>query len=248
MTFHYKTALIIGGSRGVGRDLSIKLSEMGVRTVTVARNRVDLDSLKETVPSIETIAMDAAGDGVAEKLMAEISPDLLIMAGGHRPKMRSIAELSWQDFSATWKADTKIAFEFTKAAILAPMRAGGAIVSFSSGAALGGSPLSGGYAGAKRMQHFVSNYGKWDADQRGLGLNFYTIYPKQLIAGTSIANDASSAYAAARSVSQEQFMNQWEKPLTVEIISDHVIDLLADESGGNAGAYTISGTAMEAFG
>ncbi len=242
----YRKALVIGGSRGVGRALSLKLNRAGARTVTVARNAGDLDSLRAEAPEIETVAIDAA-DGVADELMADIGPDLLLLVGGHRPKMAPLSNLSWQDFSATWHADTKIAFDFTKAALQTPMGRGGAIVSFASGAAIGGSPLSGGYAGAKRMQHLIANYGKWEAERRDLGLTFYTIYPKQLIAGTKIAHEASSAYAGARSVTQEQFMSQWEKPLTAEQVADSVMDLLADDSGGNAGAYTIAGTGREAY-
>ncbi len=245
MTFNYKTALIIGGSKGTGRDIALKLSEKGARTVVVARTVADLDALKSAAPLIETIALDAADDGVAKKLIAEISPDLLILAGGHQPKMQTLSELSWTEFSGAWNTDTKIAFEFTKAALLAPMENGGTIVSFASGAAIGGSPMSGGYAGAKRMQHFVANYGKWEADRRGLGLNFCTIYPKQLIAGSDIANDASTAYAEARSMSQEQFMSQWETPLTPGIIGDQVMGLLAGDQDGNSGAYGITGTGME---
>lgn len=245
MTFKYQTALIIGGSKGTGRDISLRLVERGVRTIVIARTQTDLDALKNEAPSIETIALDAADDGVAQKLIAGNSPDLLILAGGHRPKMQTLSELSWVDFSAAWNTDTKIAFEFIKAALLAPMAKGGTIVSFASGAAIGGSPMSGGYAGAKRMQHFISNYGKWEADRRGLGLNFYTIYPKQLIAGSDIANDASSAYAEARSMSQEQFMSQWEKPLTPGIIGDRVMGLLDGDDDGNSGAYGITGAGME---
>lgn len=243
MTFQYKKALVIGGSRGVGRDLSLKLAEQGVATVSVARNSADLDSLKAETPSIETVALDAADDGVAEKLLADHAPDLLLLVGGHSPKMQSIADMSWRDFSAAWESDTKIAFQFIRAALLTPMPEGSAIVSFASGAAIGGSPLSGGYAGAKRMQHLVSNYGKWEAERRGLGVTFTTIYPKQLIAGTGIASEASSAYAAARSMSAEQFMSQWEKPLTPQFIGDQVMELLA-QNGGSA-TYGITATGRE---
>lgn len=245
MTFSHKTALIIGGSRGVGRDISLKLAGKGLRTVVVARTGTDLEALKSEATAVETIALDAAEEGAAGRLMADIAPDLLVLAGGHQPKMQALSDLTWQDFSATWNTDTRIAFEFTKAALLAPMTRGGTIVSFASGAAIGGSPLSGGYAGAKKMQHFISGYGQWEADRRGLGLTFYTIYPKQLIAGTSIAFDASSAYAEARSMSREQFMDQWEKPLTPGLIGDQVMSLLEGSPDSEPGAYGITGTGME---
>lgn len=243
MTFPHKKALVIGGSRGVGRDLSVKLANTGVETISVARNRADLESLKAEVPVIETVAQNAADDGVAETLLADHAPDLLLLVGGYNPKMQSITELSWSDFSAAWQIDTKIAFQFTRAALLAPMRKGGAIVSFASGAAIGGSPLSGGYAGAKRMQHLVSNYGQWEADRRDLGLTFTTIYPKQLIAGTHIADQAATAYAEARSMSAEQFMSQWDKPLTPQIIGDQVMELLQQEAG--SATYGITATGRE---
>jgi len=56
-----------------------------------------------------------------------------------------------------------MAFEFAKAALNLPLAQGAAFVSFSSGASLAGLPLSGGYAGAKRMQHFLVNYGPREA-------------------------------------------------------------------------------------
>ncbi|MCP4383817.1 MAG: SDR family oxidoreductase [Hyphomicrobiales bacterium] len=245
MTFRYKTALIIGGSRGTGRALAKRLAGMGVRTVAVARNSLDLDDLKREALAIETIVQDASVDGAAERLMTEISPDILILAGGHRPRMDTISALTWSEFSATWNADTKIAFSFIKAALRAPMASGGAIVSFASGAALGGSPLSGGYAGAKRMQHFVSNYGEWEANRRDLGLTFITIYPKQFIAGTDIAEAGAAAYGEARSISAEEFMSQWAEPLTAERIGDEVVGLLSDQDEGRSGAYAATGAGLE---
>lgn len=246
MDFKNTTALIIGGSLGVGRSLAMKLSGIGARTIAVARNRDRLDDLKSEATSVEIVATDASADGIADKLLADYAPNLLILAGGHRPTMKPLSENTWEEFSATWKADTKIAFEFSKAMLHSPNVDGATVISFASGAALAGSPLSGGYAGAKRMQHFISDYAMWEAGRRGSALNFLTVYPKQLIAGSSIAEDVSAAYAAAASITPEQFMDRWDKPLTADDIADHVIGLL--ESEGDLGpVYGVTGAGIEAM-
>jgi len=203
--------------------------------------------LRADAPEIETVSVDAAADGAAAKLLARFAPDLLILVGGHRPKMAALQELDWSEFSATWNSDTKIAFEFTKAALTQPLASGSTVVSFSSGASLDGSPLSGGYAGAKQMQHFLVNYGQREADRMELGLKFMSIIPKQLIAGTEIGSMASEAYAQSAGLTAEKFMGQWEHPLTAELASTHLIDLLHHTPEGGASAFTITGSGAEAM-
>ena len=245
MTPKRKTALVIGGSRGVGRGLSLKLHSEGFRTIAVARTARDLDALATEAPEIETYARNAAEDSVAQELVSELRPDYLFLVGGAQPKMSPLAEQTWEEFSHPWNVDTRIAFDFTKAALLVPMPSGGKVVSFASGAAISGSRLSGGYAGAKRMQHLVSQYGQSEAGRLGLDLSFYTIYPKQLIEGTEMGLAASAAYAASTAISSEQFMGQWEKPLTAELTAEQVVALLTH--GGDGGVFAATGTGMEAM-
>ena len=247
MTETSKTALIIGGSRGVGRSIALSLSESGHRTVVVARNQPALDELQAEAPAIETIKRDATQDGAAKALLADVSPDLLILSGGHAPKMGSFASFTWEEFSAPWTADTKISFSFLKAALSQPMRSGGTVLSFASGAAITGSRLSGGYAGAKRMQHYLSNYSQAEAKGRGLDLTFVTLYPCQLIAGTDIGLEAAECYAEDASMSVEQFMGQWDKPLTPDRIAGYVADMVAASEQPKAGAYMMRGTHIEAM-
>lgn len=162
----YQRALIIGGSRGAGKELALSLSAQGTNTTVVARQEDALAKLKTDAPDINTMAMDATGDGVAEKLMKEIDPDLLILTVGYEPKMIPFHEQSWDEFSGAWNTDTRIAHAFSSAALTQPMKKGGVVVSFSSGAGLSGSRLSGGYAGAKRMQHFLTDYAQREAEAR----------------------------------------------------------------------------------
>lgn len=245
MAFPYKKAVVIGGSRGTGRMLALGLAGKGVETTVVARGQRDLDTLKAEEPALDIRSLDAAADGAMEGLLRDVAPDLVVLAGGRTPRMAELTDLTWDEFSSVWNGDTKTAFSLVTAALSLPLAPGSAIVSLSSGAALGGSPLSGGYAGAKRMQHFLQNYGQWQSDREKLGLKFYTIYPKQLIAGTQIGDEASQAYAIARGISPEAFMKQWEKPLTAGDVATHVLDLLSAKDGEEAGAYAVNGTGRE---
>lgn len=244
MIAQFKSALIIGAGRGTGREISLQLAASGTKVVAVSRTTTDLDSLAVENANITPSVGDGA-NGIAAGLIADVKPDLLVLAGGITPKMGTFFEQDWDSFSATWNSDTKTTFEFLQAAIETPMKSGSTIVTFSSGAAIGGSPLSGGYAGAKRMQHYLTNYAAWESDRRELDLRCFTIYPKQFIAGTKTADSACSAYAAARSVSQEQFMSQWEKPLTPEVLASRMIELVDHNATNTTGAWGVTGTAME---
>lgn len=235
-------ALIIGGSRGCGLALAGRLADTGTNVTIVARNSGGLDAASRQISGLNTIAADARDDGFAAQLIRETTPDLLVLAGGHEPRLASFAEMNWDEFSAPWNSDMKIAHGFMAAALNTPMAPGSRIVSFSSGAALNGSPLSGGYAGAKRMQHYLANYAQRESDMRGMDLTFSTIIPAQLMAGSSIGAAAAAAYGAVSGGSAENFMAQWEKPLTAELVADSIMHHLASDEP--AGAYLVTGDGM----
>src|SRR5262249_54484291 len=65
-----------------------------------------------------------------------------------------------------------------------PLPRGTMIISISSGAAIGGSPISGGYAGAKRMQMFLANYAQKESDRLGLDLRFLAVTPMRPMVDT----------------------------------------------------------------
>ena len=156
MINQFSKALVIGAGRGTGRALALKLADAGTHVTTVARTASDLEKLKAENNSIDVIVGDGSND-IANGLVTKVNPDLLLLAGGITPKMGSFFDQDWESFSAAWNGDTKTTFEFLKAAITTPMARDSVIVTFASGAAINGSWLSGGYAGAKRMQHYLTN-------------------------------------------------------------------------------------------
>ena len=65
----------------------------------------------------------------------------------------------------------------------------------SSGAALQGSPISGGYAGAKATQRFITAYAQEEANRAGLDMTFTAELPR-ITPLTDLGRPAVAAYAA----------------------------------------------------
>src|SRR5258705_12466257 len=150
-----KTAVVTGGSRGLGRGVVEALVGRGMRVIAVARDRAQLEAAaRET--KCEIVVGDAADDVLAGKLIADHAPDLVVLAAGAMPPQRAIHLQTWESFSHNWHIDTKSAFVWVRNALLLPMKPGAHLVVISSGAALRGSPASGGDAAAQRAPGVIA--------------------------------------------------------------------------------------------
>jgi NAD(P)-dependent dehydrogenase (short-subunit alcohol dehydrogenase family) len=176
-----RRALVIGAGGGVGRATASALAASGAHVLAAGHER------------------DATDPSQVAALLAEADPDLVVVAAGTRPRMASIEEQTWESFSRPWNVDVRIAFEVGRAALARPLRSGSTVVIVSSGAALNpnGSPLSGGYAGAKRMQMFLAGYLQSASDARHLGIRFVALAPRAFLVGTPIGEAAAAAYGAS---------------------------------------------------
>ena len=246
MSLNFKKALVVGASQGTGLAIAQQLSEKGIEVIALGRNSDRIKQVQADFPGIQFIQADASEEQAAKELLASHQPDLVILAGGTRPVMTTIEDMSWQDFSQSWNNDTKVAFHFTQAVLQAPMPAGSALVSFSSGASLNGSPLSGGYAGAKRMQSFLVKYGQREANLKDINTKFISVLPKQMMQGSVIAEEGSAAYAQASGSTAEKFMCQWPAPLNAQLAAKLTLDILQDNPIGGS-LYAITGTGIESL-
>jgi NADP-dependent 3-hydroxy acid dehydrogenase YdfG len=107
--------------------------------------------------------------------------------------MGRLDEISWEDFTAPWETDVKAGLYWVQAALNLPLKPGSRVLVGSSGAAQNGSPLSGGYAGAKRMLWFMANYANGVSKQKELGIRFQAIVPMQMIGGTGVGDTGANA-------------------------------------------------------
>jgi len=224
-------ALVIGAGRGVGHATASALTAAGVDVLAAGRER------------------DATDPAQVAALLAEADPDLVVVTAGAPPRMASIEDQSWESFSMPWNVDVKIAFEVGRAALARPLRPGSTVVVVSSGAGLNpdGSPLSGGYAGAKRMQMFLAAYLQRAANARELGIRFVALAPKQFIAGTRIGEAAAAAYGGQAGESGESYMQRWPAPLDPTGVARAILAIAHESEHRGQTLLSVTGQGLEAI-
>lgn len=238
-----KGALVIGGSSGVGKATVKALIAEGVRVTAVARGADKLQALKtELGNSLSTIQGDATDAAFVERLLREQTPDLVLLAAGVTPRMARVDEFDWESFSAAWNVDVKASFLLVKQALALPLRPGSTVVLISSGAAVNGSPLSGGYAGAKRMQWFLASYAQKLSDAKKLGIRIVAVLPRP-VDGTTIGTHAAKVYGGINGISAETFMQQ--NGVSLDKVASAIVSALDGDVPNETNAILVSPTGVE---
>jgi NADP-dependent 3-hydroxy acid dehydrogenase YdfG len=194
---------------------------------------------------VEVLAMDAAEESAPAKVFDQLKPDILVLCGGALPHLAPLHQQSWREFAVNWESDVKIAFHFCKAALTLPLPAGATVVLISSGAALAGSPLSGGYAGAKRTQIFMANYSQKESDRLGLGLRFVAIAPR-IIPDTELGRKAVTGYSGYLGISESDFLQSMAPPPSACMVASAVIELAMNPDRSLGDVFVVSGKGLEA--
>ena len=144
-----KSTIVVGASRGLGRGIATAFAEAGAPVVAVSRTAAAFPEPANGAGTIRTEVADAGEATAAASLLDRFEPQAVILVAGASPHMRPLQHQTWETFSVNWRTDVRIAFHWLREALLKPLRPGSTVVVISSGAALAGSPLSGGYAGAR---------------------------------------------------------------------------------------------------
>ena len=221
------TAVVTGASRGFGRAIAAALVAAGYAVIGIARGEPDLRAVHaELGDAFTPLVGDATDEALALAVLHERRPGLLVLNAGGTPHMAPIHEQTWDTFSRNWHTDTRHAFTWIRAALREPLPPGSAVIAMSSGAALAGSPLSGGYASAKAAIRFISRYAAAESTGAGLGIRFVTLLPR--LTPTGIGAVGVAAYAAQQGVDRETFVEGLQPILTPEHVAKSVLDLAGD--------------------
>ena len=240
MSLKDKNVVVTGGSRGLGLGLVEALVAHDASATVVARDADALESVRARL-GVATISADVTDETAARRILAEVRPDILALNAGTTPPMGRLDQMSWADFTAVWETDVKAGLYWLQAALNLPLKPGSRVLVGSSGAAVNGSPMSGGYAGAKRMLWFMAKYANGVSEQKALGIRFQAIVPQQMVGGTGVGDAGANAYARAMGVKPEEFLARFGAPMPPRDFGEQVVSVLDDPKYAEGFAFGLKG-------
>jgi NAD(P)-dependent dehydrogenase (short-subunit alcohol dehydrogenase family) len=251
MSLKHKNVVVTGGSRGLGLGLVEALVAHGATVTVVARNADALKFVRAEL-GVATISADVTDETAAHRILSQVRPDILVLNAGAKPRMGRLDQLSWADFAAPWETDVKAGLYWLQAALTLPLKRGSRVLVVSSGAAQNGSPLSGGYAGAKRTLWFMAKYANNVSEQKDLGIRFQTIVPLQMVGDTGVGDEGAHAYARAMGIKRDEFLARYGAPMPPREFGEKIVSVLDDPKyaeglavglKGDTGITILEGTA-----
>jgi NAD(P)-dependent dehydrogenase (short-subunit alcohol dehydrogenase family) len=240
MSLDGSKVVVTGGSRGLGLGLVEALVAHGARVTVVARDPHALESVRARL-GVATISADVTDETAAQRILAEVRPDIVVLNAGTPPRMARLDRTSWAEFTAPWETDVKAGLLWLQAALNRPLAPTSRLLVVSSGAAVSGSPMSGGYAGAKRMLWFMASYANGISKQKDLGVRFQVIVPLQMVLGTGIGDAGANAYARAMNIEPVAFVSRFGAPMLPREFGEKVVCVLDDPTYAEGLAFGIKG-------
>ena len=214
--------------------------------VAVARTAAAFPEPANSTGTIVSEIADAGDATVAARLLDRYEPDAIILVAGAIPHMRPLQHQTWETFSVNWQTDVRITFHWLRETLLKPLRPGSRMVVISSGAALNanGSPLSGGYAGAKATQRFITGYAQDEANRAGLDITFTTVLPR-FAPMAGVGGPAVQAYAARAGQPVNEYLEQLGSLVTPQIAGTALVDLVRADAADVAPSYLLTGDGLQ---
>lgn len=239
-----KCMVVIGGTGGVGRRVVEAGVRDGAQVLAVARREAPLRKLAYDIPGVRIFTVDATDENAPSRTFGILEPDILVITGGAFPPTAPLHEQSWRQFAVNWEADVKIAFRFCKAALLRPLATGASVILVASYAGLGVSPLSGGYAGAKRTQILIANYSQKESDRLGLGLRFAVLAP-QIVPDTNFGRRLVAGYSRYLGMSEADIIASMDSPPSPVDVAAAAVQVARNPDKSKGKVFIVSGKGLE---
>ncbi len=170
-----RSALVTGGSGGIGKECGRKLCELGYDVVLVARREGPLRAAAEEIGARHLVADASDPDAFASAIGVLSTIDLVVHAagtlGGTYARKQTFAQ--WRDILS---ANLDSCFAVT-AAVLPRMRPGSRLVFISSSAAHEPMPARTAYSASKAGMNAFARALALEVDRDGIGVHLVTPGP-----------------------------------------------------------------------
>jgi NAD(P)-dependent dehydrogenase (short-subunit alcohol dehydrogenase family) len=238
--------VVIGGSGAVGEQIVKVARREGASVLAVARDDNKLQRLAQIAPGVATLPLDAREDKSPAEVFGKVLPDVLVIAAGLIPVMNPVQKQTWSDFTSNWESDVRITFHFCKEALERPLPPGSSVIIVASGAAVAGSPNTGGYAASKRGQMFIASYSQKESERLGLGIRFVTLAPR-MMPDTHLGRSAVEGYAKFFGISEADYIRKSPSPASPKDVADAFLALRVHPADWKGDAFVVSGKGLEAI-
>ena len=81
----------------------------------MARGQAALAAVEQRL-GVAVIPVNVTDDGAAQRILANVRPEVLVLNAGTTPRMGPLDQLSWADFTAPWESDVKAGHAFSQCA------------------------------------------------------------------------------------------------------------------------------------
>ena len=185
MATNSKIALVTGGSRGLGKNMAIKLAEKGINVILTYNSKKEeaetvVAEIEKIGPKAATLQLNAGDTKSFDTFFSEVKTvlndkfgtdhfDFLINNAG-MGLYGSLAEMKEEDFDALVNVHFKGVFFLTQKA-LPLINNGGRIINLSSGLARFSLPGYSAYASMKGAIEVLSRYMAKELGARGIAVN-----------------------------------------------------------------------------
>ncbi len=153
-----RTAAVVGGGRGLGRETALALARAGAEVVVAARTASEIGAvvgeIERTGGRARAVAADASLEADAERVVAAALEaggrlDILVVTAG-APLIKPLVEVTLAEWEHLFAMNTRSVFLSNRAALRPMLAAGtGLIVNVASRAGITGAPQVAGYTAAK---------------------------------------------------------------------------------------------------
>jgi len=188
--FTGKSALITGGSRGLGKALALSLSSQGAKVVLVARHQAELDEAVSEIRSKGGTAFGVVADVGDKESVYPVVGQAAALAGpvdilinnastlGPTP-LRLIPDTDCEDFERALEVNTVGPFRLIKAVVGSMvLRRTGVVVNISSDAAVEPYPAWGVYGASKAALDHLTRIAALEL--AGTGVRFLSVDPGEM--------------------------------------------------------------------